>query len=91
MSNVYKKLGNYIRTEREKKNITQLELAKELGFETSQFVSLFERGLSKIPNNVLGKLIKKFEIDSNEIINILIDDYKKRLIKELKISGADGR
>lgn len=50
-------LGILVREYRQEKGLTQLDLARRLGFDSPQFISLFERGLSKIPLNVLGKLI----------------------------------
>ena len=49
MSKINRELGALAREYRIKANMTQLELANKLGYESMQFVSLFERGISKIP------------------------------------------
>jgi transcriptional regulator with XRE-family HTH domain len=79
--NVYIEIGQTVRNFREKKNMTQLDLAKILGYETSQFVSLFERGLSKIPMEVLGQLVIILGIPEKHFKAILLKDF------ELEISA----
>lgn len=78
MKTVHEKIGEIIRAKREEKGITQLELAKELGYSTSQFVSLFERGLSKVPVDVLGKLSVKLSIPRNKMLAPILEDFKRQ-------------
>jgi len=85
MSNL--NLGALVREYRLKADMTQSDLAKKLGYESVQFVSLFERGLSKIPINVLGQLIVILGISEKKILNTLLSEY------ELKVKNliADGK
>ena len=85
MNKLYINIGKLIREKREQKELTQLQLAKMLGYETSQFVSLFERGLSKVPNDVLAKLIHLIGIDRHYIYKMMIEDYSQRIKKELGV------
>ena len=80
---VYKVIGQMIREKREEKGMTQLELSKELGYGSSQFVSLFERGASKIPHEALGKLIKILGINKTRVFNLIVNKYKANLENEL--------
>ena len=61
-----KTLGLAIRELREKSGMTQLQLANELGYDSMQFVSLFERSLSKVPMKVLGKIILIFKLKEKD-------------------------
>ena len=64
MKDTYIQLGNLIREFRVSSEWTQLQLAEKLGYDSAQFVSLFERGISKIPLETLGKLIILLKIVS---------------------------
>ena len=75
----HSELGQIIRDYRLKKNMTQLDLAKRLGYDSTQFVSLFERGLSKVPFNVLGQLIVILGIPERKILNMLLGAYETEL------------
>jgi transcriptional regulator with XRE-family HTH domain len=83
MSKINKELGSLVRKHRIKADMTQLELANKLGYESMQFVSLFERGVSKIPLNVLGKLIVILGMPKKQITKIILDDYKNNVIKKI--------
>ncbi len=76
-------LGNLIRTYRQDKGLTQLDLAVKLGYESTQFISLFERGLSKIPFNVLGQLIVILGIPEKKVIDTLLKSYETSLKTEI--------
>lgn len=77
--NVYIEIGQTVRNFREKKNMTQLDLARILGYETSQFVSLFERGLSKVPMEVLGQLVIILGIPEKHFKAILLKDFESEI------------
>lgn len=78
-------IGKIIRNARIKKNLTQLDLAKKLGYDSTQFVSLFERGLSKCPTKTLGKICKMLDIDKDDVFNIIVDHHYRQTAKELGI------
>ncbi len=84
MSNINKELGILVREYRLKANMTQLELANKLGYESMQFVSLFERGLSKIPLKVIGKLVIILGIPEKKIVKSLVDIYTNDLMKQIE-------
>ncbi len=84
MSNINKELGVLVREYRLKANMTQLELANKLGYESMQFVSLFERGLSKIPSKVIGKLIIILGVPEKKIVKNLVDIFTADLTKQIE-------
>lgn len=85
MNETHFELGNLIRGYRNQKEMTQLELARKLGYDSTQFVSLFERGLSKVPHNVLGQLIVILGIPEKKVIEILIKAYESNLKSEIQM------
>jgi transcriptional regulator with XRE-family HTH domain len=62
-----------------KKNYSQKELAKKLGYRSGQHISNIERGLCKIPTKRLVKLCSALDIKPNTIIPIMVSDFKKEL------------
>lgn len=82
----FKNFGNFVKKAREKKGLTQLQLAKKLGYETAQFTSNIERGLCAYPLNKFKRVAKVLDVDlcSGLIENFMIDETK-RIGKEIGI------
>ena len=76
-------IGNLVKDYRLSSGMTQLDLAKKLGYDGPQFVSLFERGLSKIPIETLGQLIVFLGIPEVKIRNALLESYKTEVLERL--------
>jgi transcriptional regulator with XRE-family HTH domain len=79
MRKVHKDIGLLVREYRTKSGMTQLDLANKLGYESTQFVSLFERGVSKIPFETLGQLIVILGIPEKKILKALVDAYENEI------------
>jgi len=77
-------LGQYIKSARESKDLTQLELAKKLGYDNQQFVYLMESGNSKVPLKVAGKLIVILGLAETHVKNLLLKEYENDLYFEIK-------
>lgn len=54
---------NILKEARQKKALTQSEIAKHLGYNTPQFVSNWERGLSAPPIESLKQISEILELD----------------------------
>ncbi len=78
-------LGNLVRKYREKSGLTQLELSLKLGYDSPQFVSLFERGISKIPLETIGKLVVILAIPEKTILDTMVETYRDTLKQKMKI------
>jgi transcriptional regulator with XRE-family HTH domain len=76
-------LGKLVKEYRVKKGFTQLELSEKLGYDTPQFVSIMERGLAKLPLNVIGQLIVLLGIPEKKITALLLEAYRKNMHKEI--------
>lgn len=83
------KLGEYIKDKRLKANMGQLELSETLGYQSVQFVSLFERGLSKVPMNVLGKCFVIFDVPQKERKNVF-KKHAEKIVLELLAEVNEG-
>ncbi len=83
MNQLHKELGNLIRDFRQKSGMSQLQLAHRLGYDSPQFVSLFERGVSKVPFNILGKLIVVLGIPEKKIVKSIIQAHETEIKKQI--------
>jgi transcriptional regulator with XRE-family HTH domain len=88
MREIYVELGQLVREHRMEKKMTQLELAQKLGYNSTQFVSLFERGMSKVPINTLGQLIVVLGIPEKKVTQILIGAYRTQVMDEISKGKA---
>lgn len=64
-SQSFTELGLYLRQKRIKKKLSQVEVAKQLGY-SSQFVANWERGISSPPLDVLKDIIDIYGINTKE-------------------------
>lgn len=77
-------VGNIVRDARIRSKKTQAQLGEKLGYESSQFVSLFERGLSKVPVETLGEISKLLKIPKKVFRDILVEDATMEIESKLK-------
>lgn len=78
-----RKLGECVKKYREQKDMTQVELAKELDV-TVQFVCNFEKGISSPSNSILKKICKTLSIPKSVFVNSVISEVEEELSKILK-------
>ena len=64
-------VGALIKLARTKAGLTQLQVAKKLGYTSPQFVSNWERGDSLPPMEIFPKLATLLHIDSKELIECI--------------------
>lgn len=77
-------LAKYLRHSRKLAGYTQDQVAKACRYSTPQFVSNWERGVSAPPVETLQVLCVLYYINPNDMIAILVKDYKTRLEKALQ-------
>lgn len=77
------KFGNLIKTYRTQKGMTQFELARELGYDSPQFISLLERDQSKVPLNVLGQLVVILGIPESEVVDSIVNEFQDNLLNQI--------
>lgn len=84
-----KQLGRFLKKKRLSVGITQGELAKRLGFSSSQFVSNIERGVAVIPPSRVNDYSALIEVEPKElskfVSNALNDKAVKRTTNKLNV------
>ena len=69
--------GQLIKKHRQKLGMTQLELANQLGYGISQFISILEHGRSSVPLDKCKKLISVLQIKPKEMSSALMKVLKE--------------
>ena len=85
MNKTHEEIGMIVRDYRVKSKMTQMDLAQKLGYDSPQFVSLFERGLSKVPFETLGQLVVILGIPEKKIMKNIVSAYEKEINKRVEI------
>ena len=79
------KLASYMKERRQKKGITQPELAKALKLSSAMSISNFEKGKAPVPYKHLKKLVKILDLNPKQVIRLIQDEREKELLKLFKI------
>lgn len=77
-------LGTYLKTQRERLNLTQADLAKSIKVRSAQNISNWERNL-KVPSkrNLLA-LVIELDLDAELMADFLLQKPKAKIVKDLK-------
>jgi transcriptional regulator with XRE-family HTH domain len=76
-------IGEYLKKKREKKQLTQWDVARTLEYTTAQFVSNWERGVSLPPMEALPKLASLLKVPSKEFVDVMLK-YQEEVLKQQK-------
>lgn len=74
-------LSKLLQQKRLSANLSQKDVAEKLGYNTPQFISNWERGLSQPPINILKKLADLYKMSADELFESVLHDT----IEEIKI------
>jgi transcriptional regulator with XRE-family HTH domain len=77
-------IAELIRSYRNQVGLTQAEVAAELGYETAQFISNWERNLAIPPTYAWRTLARVLRIPPNEVIKALQGHRMKAVADELR-------
>lgn len=90
---VMRSLSDYLRQKRLDSGLSQLDVAKVLGYSSPQFVSNWERGLVSPPLETIAVLIDLYKIPSTEVIDRIMNETQDYLESQLgrKKRGRGGR
>jgi len=79
-------LADWLREARERAQLSQSQVAKELGYSSPQFVSNWERGLSSPPIPKFKKLCKLYSLSLDEaydrLLQATLEEVERKLRKE---------
>lgn len=77
-------LSNYLKEKRVESGLSQLDVAKVLGYSSPQFVSNWERGLVSPPLETIAVLVELYKIPANEVIEYILKETRSYLEANLK-------
>ena len=80
-------MNDYLRQKRVDSGLSQLDVAKELGYSSPQFVSNWERGLVSPPLETISVLIDLYKIAPGEVIDRILGETREHLESNLKKGG----
>ncbi len=86
---MWKSLGEYIKSCREKVDLTQVGLAKKFKFRTGQQISDWERDIAIPTKKTLGPLMHFLDLDAEIVTDFLLQSDRPRLLKELTLLRKD--
>lgn len=83
------RVAEFIKTKRVEKKLSQAELSYLCGInvKTKKYQSLsnIERGLAQLPAKYIVKLAEALEVPCEKIVELMTEDYKELLVKNLNI------
>ncbi len=77
-------LAQFLKDKRVVSGFSQKDVATKLGYSTSQFISNWERGVSQPPLNTLRKLAQVYQINVDEMFNVLLETTIAQVEVDLK-------
>jgi transcriptional regulator with XRE-family HTH domain len=80
--NMENKFGEKIKEIRKKTGLNQDEFAKELGYTSRSTINKIEKGVNDMSQDKLELLIRKFDVDVNELFDSLVKDSSSPIIDE---------
>ena len=80
-----KHIGQFLKEKRESKGMTQAQVAEKLGYGSPQFISNIERGISRVPIKSLKAFMNVYELNADQVINLLLEEKKEQLRKQLAL------
>jgi transcriptional regulator with XRE-family HTH domain len=76
---VMRSLNDYLRQKRVDSGLSQLDVARELGYSSPQFVSNWERGLVSPPLETIAVLVDLYKIPSSEVVGRILEETRDYL------------
>jgi transcriptional regulator with XRE-family HTH domain len=84
MDSRFKKLGAFLKESRLSARVSQMDVAKLLGYSTPQFISNWERGLSAPPMSCLKKIAKLYHIKDETLFKLTLQEVEKEMRRQFR-------
>jgi transcriptional regulator with XRE-family HTH domain len=91
MDELFKVMGKYLQEKRVDRDLSQGEVASKLGYSSPQFISNIERGLCAPPLRKLRKLIDLYNLNGEEVMQLILSQQELHLRKSLGLGRFAGR
>jgi transcriptional regulator with XRE-family HTH domain len=82
-----KELAKYLTDARKDAGLSQWEVAKKLGYSSSQIVSNWERAMQSPPLNNLKKLCDLYSLNAEEVADLFVEQYREELYSQVGIKN----
>lgn len=76
--------GDYLQNLRTKAGLSQGDVSEKLGYSTPQFISNWERGVSKPPVTVLKQLAKLYNKSAEQMFNEYLEQIHREVASDMK-------
>lgn len=80
----------YLKKVRHDNKYSQEQLAIKLGYNTSQFISNWERGVSLPPMDILAKIVTIFRLNKAEVFKMYVEEITKKKLNEFQSALKKG-
>jgi transcriptional regulator with XRE-family HTH domain len=80
-----KKVGQHLKSMREKAELTQAAVSSKLGYSSPQFISNIERGISVAPIPLMAKMTRLSKSDPQALAKIILKSQEALLMEKLVI------
>lgn len=84
-------LAEFLKQKRIAAGLSQRDVADKLGYSTPQFISNWERGVSRPPINALKKLGELYKISSDTLFEVTLDSTVQEITEDLRRKFASSR
>ncbi len=78
------KLNELLKTKRIEADLSQRDISDRLGYESSQFISNWERGVSRPPKHAIKILIENYKLDPKEFYETYSADMTQIAVTNVK-------
>lgn len=82
--NSAKSLSDFLREKRRISGLSQMQVAKALGYGSPQFISNWERGLSEPPIGTLKTIAKLYSVPIDEMFEVVLKSTLKKVAEDLR-------
>lgn len=77
-------LAEFLKQKRTVAGLSQGEVADKLGYSTPQFISNWERGVSRPPISVLKKLGELYKVSSEDLFEVVLNETITEVTRDFK-------
>ena len=76
--------AQFIQAKRINAGLSQRQVSDYLGYSTPQFISNWERGVSRPPMGTVKKLAMLYKIDADDMFDLILNSEIQALTRDLK-------
>lgn len=84
-------LADFLQESRLNANLSQRDVADQLGYSTPQFISNWERGVSQPPISSLKKLAELYKISATELFDVVLSTTLVEVQEDMKRKFATSK